>query len=161
MQTLARSLNGSAIQAFWSGTSFLLCSTGWFAIQSMTGTMDWFWRGDIVFQPSFASLSSIFGRKPILLIALTSFLVGTIVASCAQNFTQMLIGRSIQGFGGGGLISITEVIMADLIPLRLRGHYFGVLNFVWSLGSVTGPILGAGFSQKVTWVRRNDKNGCF
>lgn len=64
----------------------------------------------------------------------------------------MLIGRSIQGVGGGGLISLSEVIITDLVPLRWRGQYFGILSAMWSVGSVTGPILGGGFSEKVSWV---------
>jgi MFS family permease len=64
----------------------------------------------------------------------------------------MLVGRSVQGVGGGGLIALSEVIVTDLVPLRLRGQYFGILSAMWSVGSVTGPILGGGFSQDVTWV---------
>ena len=71
----------------------------------------------------------------------------------ADDFTYMLVGRSIQGVGGGGLISLSEVIVTDLVPLRLRGQYFGILASMWSVGSVTGPILGGGFAQSVTWVR--------
>ncbi|KAL4862189.1 hypothetical protein BDV12DRAFT_179117 [Aspergillus spectabilis] len=128
---ITRDLGGTAIEAFWSGTSFLLSST--------------------VFQPNFASLSSIFGRRPLVLIALTLFFVGTVVCSVADNFTHMLVGRSIQGVGGGGLIALSEVIVTDLVPLRLRGQYFGILSAMWSVGSVTGPILGGGFAQDVSW----------
>ncbi|KAJ5463669.1 hypothetical protein N7475_008613 [Penicillium sp. IBT 31633x] len=128
---IAQELNGTAIEAFWSGTSFLLCST--------------------VFQPSFASFSNIFGRRPIFLIALIFFCVGAIIAAIANDFTYLLIGRSIQGVGGGGLISLSEVITTDLVPLRWRGQYFGFLSAMWSIGSVTGPILGGGFSQNVSW----------
>lgn len=64
----------------------------------------------------------------------------------------MLVGRSIQGVGGGGVIALTEIVITDLIPLRERGTYFGILSAMWSLGSVTGPILGGGFSQNVSWV---------
>ncbi|KKK22382.1 hypothetical protein P175DRAFT_0500902 [Aspergillus ochraceoroseus IBT 24754] len=128
---ITQDLDGTAIEAFWSGTSFLLCST--------------------VFQPNFASFSNIFGRRPMVLIALTLFFVGTVVASVAKNFTYMLVGRSIQGVGGGGLIALSEVIVTDLVPLRLRGKYFGFLSGMWSVGSVTGPILGGGFSQSVNW----------
>ncbi|OAX78835.1 hypothetical protein ACJ72_06853 [Emergomyces africanus] len=63
----------------------------------------------------------------------------------------MLVGRSIQGVGGGGLIALSEIVITDLIPLRERGVYFGILSAMWSLGSVTGPILGGGFSQNVSW----------
>ncbi|KAL4736684.1 major facilitator superfamily domain-containing protein [Aspergillus similis] len=128
---ITQHLKGTAIEAFWSGTSFLLAST--------------------VFQPNFASLSSIFGRRPLVLVALTLFFVGTVVCSVAKDFTYMLVGRSIQGVGGGGLIALSEVIVTDLVPLRLRGQYFGILSAMWSVGSVTGPILGGGFSQDVTW----------
>lgn len=64
----------------------------------------------------------------------------------------MLVGRTIQGVGGGGVIAMTEVIITDIIPLRLRGKYYGIMGAMWSIGSVTGPILGGGFAQSVTWV---------
>ncbi|KAI1921164.1 hypothetical protein LOZ65_003832 [Ophidiomyces ophidiicola] len=128
---IASKLRGSAIEAFWSGTSFLLCST--------------------VFQPTFASLSHIFGRKPLILTAIVFFLAGSLVSALSENFTHMLVGRSIQGIGGGGLIALSEIIVTDLVPLRLRGQYFGILSAMWSVGSVTGPILGGGFAQEVSW----------
>ncbi|KAH8690754.1 major facilitator superfamily domain-containing protein [Talaromyces proteolyticus] len=128
---IAKELNGTAIEAFWSGTSFLLLST--------------------VFQPSFASLSNIFGRRPMIMTSLVFFFVGAVVSAVAKDFTYMLVGRSIQGVGGGGIIALTEIIVTDIVPLRLRGQYFGILSAMWSIGSVTGPILGGGFSQNVTW----------
>lgn len=128
---IARKLHGSAIEAFWAGTSFLLTST--------------------VFQPSFASLSHIFGRKPLVLVALAFFLVGTLVGGTANGFTALLIGRSLQGVGGGGIIALTEIIVTDMIPLRLRGQWFGLISGMWSIGSVTGPIIGGVFSQQVSW----------
>ncbi|KAJ5081048.1 hypothetical protein N7456_013286 [Penicillium angulare] len=131
LPTISKDLNGTAIEAFWSGTSFLLCST--------------------VFQPSFASLSNIFGRRPIILISILFFCVGAIIAAIAKNFTYMLVGRSIQGVGGGGVLALTEIVITDLVPLRFRGKYFGIMSAMWSLGSVTGPILGGGFAQSVTW----------
>jgi MFS family permease len=105
-----------------------------------------------VFQPSFASLSNIFGRKPIVLTSIVFFFVGAVVAAVAKNFTYMLVGRSIQGVGGGGIIALTEIIVTDIVPLRLRGQYFGILSAMWSVGSVAGPILGGGFSENVSWV---------
>ncbi|MCJ1302329.1 hypothetical protein MMC08_005132 [Hypocenomyce scalaris] len=128
---IAQKLKGTAIEAFWSGTSFLLCST--------------------VFQPSYASFSHIFGRKPMILTALTVFLAGAIVAAVANDFTILLLGRSLQGIGGGGLIALTEIVVTDLVPLRLRGKWIGVVTGTWSLGSVTGPIIGGAFAEKVTW----------
>lgn len=80
------------------------------------------------------------------------FLVGAVVAGVAQNFTAMLVGRTIQGIGGGGILALTEIIVTDIIPLRQRGKYFGIISAMWSVGSVVGPILGGGFSQNVSWV---------
>lgn len=131
---MARALKGTAIEAFWAGTSFLLCST--------------------IFQPSFAELSHIFGRKPLVMVALVFFLIGAIVAATANGFGSLLVGRSLQGVGGGGLIALTEILVTDLVPLRQRGQWFGIISAMWSVGSVTGPIVGGAFAQSVSWVGR-------
>lgn len=88
-----------------------------------------------------------------VLVAILFFCIGAIIAAVGNNFTYMLVGRTIQGVGGGGIIALSEIIVTDLIPLRYRGQYFGILSAMWSLGSVTGPILGGGFAENVTWVR--------
>lgn len=132
VQIIAQKLRGTAIEAFWSGTSFLLCST--------------------VFQPNFASFSHIFGRKPMIFTGLVFFLVGVIVAALSKDFATLLVGRSIQGIGGGGLIALTEIVVTDLVPLRFRGQWFGIISGMWALGSVSGPVIGGAFAQNVTWV---------
>ena len=119
---MAQILHGTAIEAFWSGTSYLLTST--------------------IIQPVIGSFSHIFGRKPLVLLSILFFAVGIIVASVANHFTVILVGRSIQGIGGGGVITMTEIILTDMVPLRLRGIYFSFISSMWALGSVTGPILG-------------------
>jgi MFS family permease len=119
---MARALGGSAIEAFWSGTSFLLTST--------------------VFQPVIGSFSHIFGRKPLIYLSLTFFLAGAIVAAVANNFTVILVGRSIQGIGGGGIICLTEIVVTDLVPLRERAKWFSMFSAMWSIGTVAGPLLG-------------------
>ena len=48
---------------------------------------------------------------------------------------------------------MTEIITTDLVPLRLRGKWFGIIAMMWAIGSVSGPIIGGGFAQNVTWVR--------
>ena len=62
-----------------------------------------------------------------------------------------MIGRSIQGVGGGGIISLTEILITDLVPLRERGKWFGFQSLTWALGSVTGPLIGGAFAQEATW----------
>ncbi|KAH6716538.1 major facilitator superfamily domain-containing protein [Leptodontidium sp. MPI-SDFR-AT-0119] len=124
-------LGGNAIEAFWSGTSFLLTST--------------------VFQPSFTSTSHIFGRKPALYVSLTLLAVGALLAAVAHNFTLLLVGRSLQGVGGGGIIVLCEIIVTDLVPLRFRGTWLGYLSSMWAIGSVTSPIVGGSFAQSISW----------
>lgn len=105
---IAQKLRGTAIEAFWAGTSFLLCST--------------------VFQPNYASFSHIFGRKPMIMTAITFFLIGVLIAALANDFTILLLGRSLQGIGGGGIIAMTEIVVTDLVPLRYRGQWVGVIG---------------------------------
>ncbi|KAI9660131.1 MAG: hypothetical protein M1821_001483 [Bathelium mastoideum] len=128
---MALKLSGTAIEAFWAGTSFLLTST--------------------VFQPVVGSFSHIFGRKPLVLISMVLFGVGAIVTAVANNFDVILTGRSLQGIGGGGIIVLTEIIVTDMVPMRLRGKWFSFLSSMWSVGTVAGPLLGGGFAQNVTW----------
>jgi EmrB/QacA subfamily drug resistance transporter len=128
---MAKVLGGSAIEAFWSGTSFLLTST--------------------VFQPVLGSFSHIFGRKPLIYFSLALFTAGAIIAALANNFTVILVGRSIQGIGGGGIIALTEIVITDMVPLRERGKYFSLFSVMWAVGTVAGPLLGGGFSQNVSW----------
>ncbi|MCJ1476574.1 hypothetical protein MMC13_005240 [Lambiella insularis] len=128
---IAQEINGTAIEAFWSGTSFLLTS--------------------MVFQPVFAMFSHISGRKPLLMVALVFFTIGAIIAAVAQNFTVLLVGRSIQGVGGGGITAISEIIITDLVPLRQRGKWIGIISAMWAIGTTVGPVVGGVFAQDVSW----------
>lgn len=65
-----------------------------------------------------------FGRKELLLFSAVLFAVGSIVSAVATNMTMMLVGRSIQGIGGGGILSLGEIILTDLVPLAVRGGKF-------------------------------------
>ena len=58
------------------------------------------------------------------------FTVGAIVAAVAQDFTVLLVGRSIQGVGGGGITVLSEIIVTDLVPLRHRGKWMGFLSMM-------------------------------
>ncbi|KAH6672678.1 major facilitator superfamily transporter [Plectosphaerella plurivora] len=128
---MSSDLGGSALEAFWSGTSFLLAST--------------------VFQPTFASLSSIFGRKAMLLLCMTFFLAGSLMSALAQGFPLLIAGRTIKGIGGGGLIAVTEVVVVDLVPLAVRSLWFSIISAMWAVGTVAGPLIGAGFAQEASW----------
>ncbi|GAB7351797.1 hypothetical protein MBLNU459_g2370t1 [Dothideomycetes sp. NU459] len=131
---IAFALKGTAIEAFWAGTSFLLTST--------------------VFQPVIGSFSGIFGRKSLVLLSLAFFGVGAIIAAVAKandGMAMILVGRSIQGVGGGGIVVLTEILSTDLIPLRVRGNYQSFIGMMWAIGSVTGPLIGGGLAGAGAW----------
>lgn len=130
LPTIAKHLNASAIEAFWIGTSYLLSST--------------------VFQPIYGSFSYIFGRKAMILTALAFFAVGAVVCGVAKSCEVLLLGRTLQGAGGAGLIAMTEVVLTDLIPLKERGTYTGVLASMYALGGGVGPIIGGALAE-VAW----------
>ena len=130
-QVITVAIHGNAIEAFWAGTSFLLTSMVW--------------------QPNFVAFSHMWGRRTLLLIALTLFTIGSIVCAVSQNFTQMLVGRSVQGSGGGGIIALTEILITDMVPLRERGNYFALISIVWAIGSVGGPLIGGALAQGGAW----------
>lgn len=128
---IAHSLNGTSAEAFWAGTAYLLTSA--------------------IFQPVIASISNNFGRQQLLLLSLVFFTVGTVLCSVAHNFTVLLTGRSIQGIGGGGIITITQVIFCDIVPLRQRPKYFAMVLGSWSIGSIVGPVVGGALVENVSW----------
>ncbi|PMD30686.1 MFS multidrug transporter [Hyaloscypha variabilis F] len=132
LPTISDALHGTAIQAFWIGTAFLLATTVW--------------------QPTFIAFSHVFGRRPILLIALTLFTIGAIMCGVSKNITVMLVGRVIQGSGCGGILTLTEALITDLIPLRQRGNYFALIGVVWAFGSVSGPLVGGIFYLNIPIV---------
>ena len=73
-----------------------------------------------------------------VLVSLVFFLVGALIGALAKNFTYMLVGRSVQGVGGGGIIVLSEIIVTDLVPLKFRGNWFAVIGATWALGTVSG-----------------------
>ncbi|KAI1497181.1 major facilitator superfamily transporter [Biscogniauxia marginata] len=131
LPTISTSLGGTALEAFWSGTSYLLASA--------------------VLQPSVASMSSILGRKYMIYFSSALFAGGSLIGALARNFSILLVGRTLQGIGGGNIMALTEIVITDLVPLAHRGTWFSVLSMMTSIGTVTGPLIGAGFAQNVDW----------
>jgi len=103
-------------------------------------------------QPVFASFSDAFGRKPMILVALVFFTIGAVICGVANHVSILILGRSIQGIGGGGLLTMTYVLMADILTLQERGRLIGLISLTWLVGTVFGPILGGGFAQTASWV---------
>ncbi|KDE03201.1 hypothetical protein MVLG_06292 [Microbotryum lychnidis-dioicae p1A1 Lamole] len=99
------------------------------------------------FIPLAGGLSAIFGRREVLLVALAFFFVGSAMCGAAKSIDLMLAGRALQGVGAGSILTLTEIVLADLVPLSERGTYQGLFGAIWSLASATGPIIGGALAQ--------------
>jgi len=103
------------------------------------------------FQPLSGAFADIFGRRPCMIGSLCLFAAGSAVCGAAQNMDMLIAGRTLQGIGAAGIGSLTDIIVADLVPLRDRGTYMGILSAIWAVASAIGPSIGGVFAQKLSW----------
>src|ERR1700761_266356 len=101
--------------------------------------------------PLYGKFGDLFGRKIVLQTAIIVFLVGSALCGVAQNMTQLIILRALQGLGGGGLLVVTMAAIADVIPPAERGRYQGVFGGVFGLATVIGPLLGGFLVEHLSW----------
>lgn len=95
--------------------------------------------------------ANLFGRRSMTAGAVVLFAVGSAVAGAAHSTAMLLGGRAVQGVGGGGIVTMSEVVVCDLVSLRERGLYAGIIGAVWAVAAVVGPIIGGGFAQHISW----------
>lgn len=101
--------------------------------------------------PIYGKLGDLIGRKGIFIGAISIFILGSIIGGMAQDMTWLIIGRGVQGLGGGGLMLLSQAIIADVVPARERGRYMGIMGGVFALSSVAGPLLGGWFTDGIGW----------
>ncbi|MFE7631216.1 MDR family MFS transporter [Kocuria sp. NPDC057446] len=101
--------------------------------------------------PVYGKLGDLYGRKRIFLVAVVVFLLGSVLSGAAQDMTQLIVFRALQGLGGGGLLIGAQAIIADLVPARERGRYMGVIGAAFGLASVSGPLVGGFLTDLVSW----------
>ena len=104
LPTIANDLHTS--QFAWVGSAYALSATA--------------------FLPMSGSLAQTFGRRPAILVTIGLFALGSGICGGANTMTMLIVGRSIQGLGGGGIHSLTGIILADLVTLQERGVYAGI-----------------------------------
>ncbi|KAL4885869.1 hypothetical protein BJY04DRAFT_205151 [Aspergillus karnatakaensis] len=103
------------------------------------------------FQPLYGKLSDIFGRKACLLFAYAIFGTGCLFCGLAQNINQLIAARVFQGIGGGGMTTVVSILMSDIVPLRDRGVWQGIINIIYASGSGIGAPLGGILSDYIGW----------
>ena len=101
--------------------------------------------------PIYGKLSDQFGRKPFLIFAIVAFMAGSIVGALAQNMNWLIFARALQGLGGGGLMILSQAVIADVIPPRDRGRYMGIIGGVFAFSSVAGPLIGGWITEGPGW----------
>jgi MFS family permease len=101
--------------------------------------------------PIWAKCSDIWGRKLVLLTAVSLFAVASILAALSTNMPMLIAGRALQGVAGGGLVQLSIITISDLFSVRERSVYLGFSGFVWVLAGSAGPLIGGAFTQSVTW----------
>jgi MFS family permease len=120
-------------------------------LEAATPIISGFLLGYVALLPLLGRLSDILGRAPVFAGCLLLFAFGSLVTASAQDLTGAVVGRALQGAGGGGLVPVTLAIVADLWPAGRRGIPLGVVGGVQELGSVLGPLYGAAILTISTW----------
>ncbi|KNG86003.1 hypothetical protein ANOM_005787 [Aspergillus nomiae NRRL 13137] len=130
LPTIAKDLHAENTIS-WAGTSSLIANT--------------------MFTVLYGRLSDIFGRKIVYLLALALLCIADLLCGLSQNAPMFYVFRGLAGVAGGGVTSLTMIIVSDIVTLEQRGKYQGILGASLGLGNVIGPFLAAAFIMKATW----------
>jgi EmrB/QacA subfamily drug resistance transporter len=130
LPTIGREL-GNVEELSWVVTAYLLTATA--------------------VTPLYGKLSDIHGRRAMLLVAIGVFALGSIACALAPSMAVLIVARGLQGLGGGGLLSLAQTIMADVVPPLERGRYQGYIGVVFASSSIGGPVLGGFFAEHLHW----------
>jgi len=100
----------------------------------------------------FGKLSDLYGRKPVLLVGIAIFLVGSILCGFAWSMPSLIVFRLLQGIGGGAIQPVVLTVVGDLYPASERGKVQGWLASVWGVSSVLGPLAGGLIIAHLSWA---------
>jgi len=101
--------------------------------------------------PIYGRLSDVFGRKPILLVGIAGFLVGSVLCALSWSMVALIAFRGVQGLAAGAILPTTTTIVGDLYEPAERGKIQGYISSVWGVTAIAGPAIGGLFAQYWTW----------
>lgn len=101
--------------------------------------------------PVFGKLSDVYGRRPVYMVAVALFLLGSLLCGQARTIEQLIAFRAVQGLGAGGLLPLAFIIIGDLFTLAQRARLQGLFSGVWGVSSIVGPLLGGFLVDQVSW----------
>ncbi|HEX3078491.1 MAG TPA: MDR family MFS transporter [Lachnospiraceae bacterium] len=130
IKRIVNDLHGMEYYA-WPFTIYMLCST--------------------VITPVSGGIADIFGRKPVLITGILTFLTGSVLCGMSQSMIELIIFRGIQGIGGGIIVTCVFTVVADLFPPEKRGKYMGIVTSIYGLSSILGPLLGGLIIDHLSW----------
>ena len=130
LPTIGRNLGGPEYLP-WVVTAYLLSSTA--------------------VTPLYGKVSDIVGRRKTLLFAILVFILGSVACALSPNIVVLIISRALQGLGGGGLISLAQTIIADIVSPKERSRYQVYISGVYMMASISGPLLGGYMAQHLHW----------
>lgn len=131
LPTIGQHFNASTSGYTWVGSAYLLANAA--------------------SVPLWGKLSDIWGRKPMIMFANIIFMAGSLIAALSISIGMLVGGRVVQGIGGGGLVILVNICVADLFSMRERPKWYGFLGMVWAIASGVGPVIGGGFTEGVSW----------
>jgi EmrB/QacA subfamily drug resistance transporter len=130
MPTIVGDLGGVSHMA-WMTTAYLLATT--------------------LVMPIYGKFGDLWGRRTLFLLAIGLFTVASVGAALAPDFTWLVVARGVQGLGGGGMMILSQAIIADVVPARERAKYMGPIGALFGLSAVAGPLVGGFFTDHASF----------
>jgi EmrB/QacA subfamily drug resistance transporter len=101
--------------------------------------------------PVFGTLCDIYGRRAMIITALSLFIAGSVLCALAPNMPILILARGLQGLGGGGIMPVVQTVISDVISPRERGQYQAYFSAVWLVAGLLGPVIGGFFADHLHW----------
>ncbi|GEP46985.1 MFS transporter [Microbacterium saccharophilum] len=130
MPTIVGELGGVSHQV-WITTAYILATT--------------------IVMPIYGKFGDVLGRRRLFMLAIAIFTLASVGCAFATDFWMFVVFRALQGLGGGGLMILSQAIIADIVPASERGKYLGPLGGIFGLAAIGGPLLGGFFVDHLSW----------